>query len=119
MPGAIGFSGIWQQIADVGVFDAVKSDSLQIWGYYWFLMCGFLEIIYGFLCHWIENQLNVPLPSFVGWGLLLVAGFGIVLDLDTGFWLVLVVAINAIAASLRANQSHQSDSVQNDKVKNF
>lgn len=119
MPGAIGFSGIWQEIVDVGIVDAVKPDSLRIWGYYWFLMSGFLVIIYGLLCHWIEHQLNSPLPLFVGLGLLLVAGFGILLDIDTGLWLVFIVAINAIAVSLRANQFHQSGTVQNDKVKSF
>ena len=102
MPGAIGFSGIWKEIGDVGVVDAVKSESLRIWGYYWFLVPGFLMIIYGLLCHWIENQLNRPLPSFAGWGLLAVAGFCIVLDVDNGFWLVLLVVVNMIAASRRA-----------------
>jgi Family of unknown function (DUF6463) len=109
MPGAVGFSGVWQEIVDVGIIDAAKSDSLRIWGYYWFLMPGFIVILYGLLCYWVENQLNAPLPSFVGWGLLLVAGFGIVLDIDTGFWLVLIVAINAIVASQRGDRSPQSD----------
>jgi hypothetical protein len=31
VPRAIGFSGIWREIADVGVVDAVKSESLRIW----------------------------------------------------------------------------------------
>ncbi len=105
MPGVIGFSGIWKEIGDAGVIDAVKSESLRIWGYYWFLVPGFFMIIYGLLCHWIENQLNHPLPSFAGWGLLAVAGFCIVLDLDTGFWLVLLVAINMIVASRRTRQA--------------
>ncbi len=105
MPGAIGFSGIWKEIGDAGIVDAVKSESLRIWGYYWFLLPGFFMIIYGLLCHWIENQLGRPLPSFAGWGLLAVAGFGIVLDIDTGFWLVLLVAINMIVASRRARQN--------------
>jgi hypothetical protein len=109
MPGTIGFSGIWSEIMDVGVIDAAKPDSLRIWGYYWFLMPGFIMILFGLLCYWIENQLNVSLPWFVGWGLLLVACFGILLDLDTGFWLVLLVAINAIIASHRGNQSRQPD----------
>ncbi len=102
MPGAIGFGGIWKEIGDAGIVDAVKSESLRIWGYYWFLMPGFFMIIYGLLIHWIENHLCRPLPSFAGWGLLAVAGFGIVLDPDTGFWLVLLVAINMIVASRRA-----------------
>jgi Family of unknown function (DUF6463) len=115
-PGAIGFSDIWKEIVDVGIIDAAKPDFMRIWGYYWFLMPGFLMIIYGLLCHWVENQLNSLLPSFVGWGLLLVACFGIVLDIDTGFWLVLIVAINAIVASQPAAQSGQSDDVQNANI---
>ncbi|WP_404786936.1 DUF6463 family protein [Altericista sp. CCNU0014] len=112
LPGAIGFSGVWQEIVNVGVIDAAKPESLQIWGYYWFLMPGLLIILYGLLCYWVENQLNASLPSFVGWGLLLVAGFGIVLDIDTGFWLVLIVAINAIVASQRGDRSRQPDGEQ-------
>ncbi|MBE9079089.1 hypothetical protein IQ241_17590 [Romeria aff. gracilis LEGE 07310] len=99
MPGIFGFSDIWQDIAAAGVVDAASPESLRIWGYYWLLMPGFLLIPFGLLCYWIEHQLDLPLPSFVGWGLLAIALFGIVLDIDTGFWLVLVVAINAIVAS--------------------
>jgi Family of unknown function (DUF6463) len=110
MPGAIGFSGVWQEIIDVGVIDAAKSDSLRIWGYYWFLMSGFIMILFGLLCHWVENQLNAFLPWFIGWGLLLIAGFGILLDMDTGFWVVLIFAINAIVVS------QQSSSVPNENI---
>lgn len=60
IPGASGFSGIWQEIAEVGVFDAVKPESLRIWGYYWFVISGLFTILYGLLCYWIENQLNLP-----------------------------------------------------------
>jgi hypothetical protein len=97
IPSAVGFSGIWQEIIDLGVIDAVKPNQLRIWGYYWFLVPGFLMILYGFLCHWIENQLDLPLPTFVGWGLLIFSCFCILLDIDSGFWLVLLVAVNAIA----------------------
>lgn len=112
MPGAIGFSGIWQEIVDAGVLDVVKSDSLRIWGYYWFLVLGFLMMIYGFLCYWLENQLNQPLPPFSGWSLLAFSCFCIVLDVDTGFWLVLLVAINEIVVSWRKQsvQPHVSQS---------
>jgi hypothetical protein len=100
-PGAVGFSGIWQDIINAGVVDAATPDAPVIWGYYWFLASGLLMMIYGCLCYWIENQLNQLLPSFAGWSLLILSALGIVLDLDTGFWLVLLVAINAIVVSLR------------------
>jgi uncharacterized membrane protein len=105
IPAAIGFGGIWQEIAEVGVFDAAKPESLRIWGYYWFVISGLFTMLYGLLCYWIENQLNLPLPPFVGWGLLTIACCGIVLDLDSGFWLILLVAINAIVASQRKVRS--------------
>lgn len=97
-PGILGFSGIWPEIVNAGIVDAVNAEALRIWGYYWLLMPGFLLIVLGLLCHWIEHQLDLLLPSFVGWGLLAIALFGIVLDIDTGLWLVLVVAVNAMAA---------------------
>lgn len=64
--GAIGFSGIWQEIIDVGIVDAVKPESLRIWGYYWFLVLGFLLVLYGLLCYWVECQLGYSLPWFLG-----------------------------------------------------
>lgn len=111
IPEAIGFGGIWQEIADVGIVDAVKPDSLRIWGYYWFLVPGFLFILYGLLCYWVEYQLSQPLPTFLGWGLLIISCFCIVLDVDTGFWLVLLVAVNAIVASQRSIRLKQPDDV--------
>lgn len=107
MPGLIGFSGIWTEILDARVIDAVNPESLRIWGYYWFLIAGLLTILYGFLCYWVEHQLSLQLPSFAGWGLLAIASFGIVLDIDTGFWVVLLIAINAIVASHRSQQPSQ------------
>lgn len=98
-PGLIGFEGIWQDIANSGVIDAAKPDALRIWGYYWFLISGLFLMLFGGVCHWIENQLDLPLPPFAGWGLLVIACFGIVLDIDSGFWLVLLIALNAIAVS--------------------
>jgi len=105
LPGFFGFSNIWQDITAAGVIDAASPESLRIWGYYWLLTPGFLLILFGLLCYWIEHQLNLPLPAFVGWGLLAIALFGIALDIDTGFWLVLVTAINAIAASRHTHQT--------------
>lgn len=99
LPGLIGFEGIWQEIADAGGIDAVKPGVLRIWGYYWFLLSGFLMMVCGGLCHWVEHHLDCGLPAFVGWGLLAIALFGIGLDLDTGFWLVLPVAINILVTS--------------------
>lgn len=98
-PELIGFGDVWQDIADAGVVDAARPEALRIWGYYWFLLSGFFLLLFGSLCHWIEHHLGRSLPAFAGWGLLAIALFGIGLDLDTGFWLVLPVAINVLIAA--------------------
>ncbi|MFH0351977.1 MAG: DUF6463 family protein [Chromatiales bacterium] len=101
LPGAIGFPGIWSEILDAGLVDAVSGKALRIWGYYWFLMPGFVLIVLGMLCAWVERSLMRPVPAPVGWALVLCAVFGIVLDTDTGFWFVLFVAISMIVAAKR------------------
>lgn len=102
LPVAIGFPGIWSEIHDAGLVDAVSSKALRIWGYYWFLMPGFVLIVLGLLCAWVERSLMRPVPALVGWALAFLAVFGIVLDTDTGFWLVLFVAISMIVAARRS-----------------
>jgi len=102
LPGAIGFSGIWSEIAQAGFFDAVSSKSLRIWGYYWFLIPGFFMIVLCLLCDFVERRLNRPLPESVGWALFALTIFGVLLDTDTGFWLVMAVAVNMIVAARRA-----------------
>jgi len=109
LPEALGFGGVWKQLVEVGIVDAVKADSLRIWGIYWFLVPGLFMILFGLFCHWIENHLHQPLPQFAGWGLLAIAVFCIVLDVDTGFWLVLLVAINMIVASRRSADNETSE----------
>ena len=104
-PGPIGFSGIWTDIFEAGVIDAVDVESPRIFGFYWFIIPGLFMILVGLICHWIENHMHSPLPPFVGWTLLAISVFGIVLDTDTGFWLVLLVAINMVLASKRAEQT--------------
>jgi len=105
IPGAIGFQGIWREIAQAGFLDAVSSKSLRIWGYYWFLIPGFLMIVFGLLCHWVEHRLNHPVPAVVGWALFVLTVFGVLLDTNTGFWLVMAVAINIIVAAHRAGRT--------------
>ena len=53
MPGLVGFEGIWQDVAAVGIVDAAKPEALPIWGYYWFLVSGFL----------VASQAGVTLPD--------------------------------------------------------
>ncbi len=60
---------------------------------FWFLMFGFPVLILGHLGAWVERRLERRLPAFVGWELLAVAALGVVLDPDSGFWLLLGLAV--------------------------
>jgi hypothetical protein len=100
-PGIVGLDGIWSEIAGVGYVDAVSIKDLRIWGYYWFLIPGFALIVLGLTCAWVERSLNRSVPAFIGWSLLALASFAVVLDTNTGFWLVLAVALSIIVAARR------------------
>lgn len=101
LPGVLGFDGIWGEIARAGTIDAVSVEAPRIWGWYWFLVSGPLLALFGLLCDWIERRLRRRLPLSCGVGLLAYSAACIVLDIDTGFWLVLLVAINMVVSSLR------------------
>ena len=104
IPGAIGFQGIWSEIRRTGVIDAVSGSSganLRVWGYYWFLIPGFMLIILGMLCAWVERSVQRSVPAFVGWALLAFCAFAILPDTGTGFWLVVAVAFSMMFAAKR------------------
>jgi energy-converting hydrogenase Eha subunit E len=76
------------------VFDAVSSSarpgvSLE----FWFLMFGAPLLLLGQLAAWVERTANRPLPRFFGWELLALGVVGVALDPDSGFWLILAVAV--------------------------
>ncbi len=72
------------RIAAGGYFSSVEFFN----GVFWFLIVGFALILLGHLSHWIIQSTNAPLPSFVGWYLLIVSVIGIFLMPVSGFWLL-------------------------------
>ncbi|MBI1749247.1 MAG: hypothetical protein HY234_07255 [Acidobacteria bacterium] len=85
-----------------GLLDAVNDHSPRATFYFWFLLAGFCMILLGQLGLWAERALQRPLPAFVGWELLVIALFGVVLDPDSGFWLLLALAIYILVTAQRA-----------------
>ena len=63
---------------------------------FWFLFSGFLLIVLGHLCLWLEKGLGRPVPAFVGWELLVLSLVGAALMPVSGFWLVIAAAIYSI-----------------------
>ena len=78
-------------IARDGLWNAVGSD-LGRNSIFWFLFTGFVLLILGHLCLWVERTSLRPVPALVGWELLALAALGIVLMPASSFWLVLSVA---------------------------
>lgn len=72
---------------------------------FWFLMFGFPLLILGHLAAWVERRLDRSLPAFVGWELLALSALGVLLDPDSGFWLVLAVALVILWRSRKSPDS--------------
>lgn len=68
---------------------------------FWFLFGGLLMLVLGHLLTWIERRLDRPVPSFVGWELLVLSLVGLFVMPVSGFWLVLAVAIYTIVSGRR------------------
>ena len=65
---------------------------------FWFLMTGVLLVLLGQLVRWAQRRLGT-LPAFLGWSLLALAAVGAILMPFSGFWLLLVAAVLALAAA--------------------
>jgi hypothetical protein len=93
---------LWEAIAAGHVVNPVESHRPGVTLEFWFLMFGFPLLFLGHLCAWVERRLHHRVPAFVGWELLALSLLGIVLDPDSGFWLVLGVAVYMLVRSRRA-----------------
>lgn len=56
---------------------------------FWFEMTGLLLIAFGFLARDYIQTTHQPLPSYIGWFLLVVTAFGCMVSPISGFWILL------------------------------
>ena len=104
---AVGVVGGWSQfvfIADYGIWNALIQHSqavcmktlgcLQLNGTWWFVAWGLMLILFGLLCTWVEVILNQTVPAFIAWLLCLICVVCAILMPASGFWLVMIVALN-------------------------
>jgi len=61
-----------------GLINSVGADPGR-WAIAWFLLFGFLLLLTGFFIDWVEAHSNNALPSWLGWGMLVIIIIGIVL----------------------------------------
>ena len=106
---AVGVVGGWSQfvsIADYGIWNALIQHSqavcmktlgcLQLNGTWWFVAWGLMLILFGLLCTWVEVILNQTVTAFIAWLLFLICGVCAILMPASGFWLVMIVALNMV-----------------------
>jgi hypothetical protein len=75
------------------IFNAVEQErSARVSLEFWFLIFAIPLMLLGHAYAWAEKITNRPLPTVFGWELLGFGLVGVVLDPDSGFWLIVAVA---------------------------
>ncbi len=95
--GFVVFRSILAEIIGEGLVNTVNGQPLREFAF-WFLVFGFLAIIFGALVDWCERQ-GVKLPKFFGWSLLALTLIVVTIMPISGGWLLLIPAIGAILRS--------------------
>jgi hypothetical protein len=89
--------GTLVDIAQDGVFNAVglyPDRQAALWS----LIMGVSLMLMGYLARWPQHCTGT-LPAALGWTLLAIAAVGVVLLPVSGFWLIILAAVFALAAS--------------------
>ncbi|MBA3645245.1 MAG: hypothetical protein H0W63_03635 [Gemmatimonadaceae bacterium] len=66
---------------------------------FWFTFAGIVTVLLGYLIDWVEHVVRRPLPAGVGWSLLAMAIVGAAMSPVSGFWLLFIPALGAVAQS--------------------
>ncbi|MBB4037220.1 hypothetical protein GGR21_003137 [Dysgonomonas hofstadii] len=90
-------AGTYMQMIKQGLFDSVNDDFEKGFAF-WFLICGLLIMMLGFLAHAFIKQTGKPLPVLLGYILLAVTILGCIVEPVSGFWLFLPQALIIILA---------------------
>ncbi len=89
-------------IAQDGFFNAVELDPTQFEREtaFWHVTFGTTVLILGGLVHWAQARTGT-LPAFLGWSLLALGLFGVILMPISGFWAVLPQAVLMLVVARR------------------
>ena len=74
-----------------GVFNTINGQPKRE-AFLWFLFAGFLLMTLGGLINFMEKT-GQPLPDFLGWTLLSITVFALILSPLSGVWLILIPAV--------------------------
>ncbi len=92
--GVVVFRSTWQLLAGEGLLNTVDGQPEREFPF-WFLAFGLLAILFGALVDWTEGQ-HLPLPRFVGWGLLVIVIAVLVIMPISGGWLLIPAVVGAL-----------------------
>lgn len=94
---AFGFIGFRQTLAELlreGLINTVNGQPKREFAF-WFILFGLFAILFGAFVDWCERS-GFKLPSFLGWGLLVMTLIVITIMPISGGWLLLAPSIGAI-----------------------
>lgn len=92
---------IWAAIFRDGAVDAIDGDASRSFAF-WFFVSGIILILWGITMHCYIKQTQKPVPSLLGYALLLFAAAGCIFEPVSGFWLFLPQALLMIVAGRKS-----------------
>lgn len=96
-----------RSVVEAGVVASVEADpalvDLRSAGF-WYVNAGIGMLLLGLVVAWAERRTGT-IPGFLGWVLLGLAAWGLLLMPASGYWAVLVVALLAIRSAHQAPQA--------------
>jgi polyferredoxin len=95
--GFVVFRSTLAEIIREGLVNTVNGQPIREFAF-WFIVFGFLAIIFGTFVDWCERQ-SVKLPKFFGWSLLALTLIIVTIMPISGGWLLFIPTIGAILRS--------------------
>lgn len=97
------------EILNAGIFNSINPPYWDRDAAFWFLMFGGLFLLLGMLLQWVIEKTG-EIPSFLGWGILLISLIGVFLMPASGFWLVIPVALLMLRTEAKPLLSQELES---------
>jgi hypothetical protein len=98
--GAVVFSSTWRTLLSEGLFNTVNGQAEREFPF-WFFAFGLLAILLGAAIDHLE-QLGLPLPAFLAWGLLALNVIFLVVMPISGGWLLVPAVIGGLRSARSA-----------------
>ncbi|EST54231.1 hypothetical protein T458_12760 [Brevibacillus panacihumi W25] len=85
--GLVGFMTQLQPMVAEGLWDTVGNGQWDRATAFWFLMLGFMLILFGYTVDWLMKKKGIAPPVSLGWMLFAFCLIGVIVMPTSGFWL--------------------------------